>query len=100
LSEKSDTQPPVPVEIPLSEAASAHAPFLYFEEASAFGHMNGVVRVTLETTRLLNKGPGPVYIDRVAVAHLRMNFQAALSLKDAIEKVLLMVSPPPTEAKN
>ena len=72
----------------------AHAPFLYFENASAFGHLSGIIRITLEAARII-PAPGNqgVVIDRVIVAHLRMNIPAALSLKAAIDGALLLATP-------
>lgn len=85
----------------LSEIGSAHAPFLYFEDASAFGFLNGVVRITLEAVRTVPSGQGNgVISDRVITAHLRMNIPAALSLKAAIEGALLIARPAESETKN
>jgi hypothetical protein len=86
--------------LPFSDGGSAQAPFLYFEEAPAFGHLNGVIRVTLEAVRLYSVTPGELVADRVVVAHLRMNVRAALSLKTALEGALLLATPPPSDAKN
>ena len=52
MSDKTNVKPPVEV-IPsvageISAIASAHAPFLYIDNASAFGYFNGIVRITLE----------------------------------------------------
>jgi hypothetical protein len=86
---------------PISELGSANAPMLYFEEASAFGHINGIIRLTLEAARMYPATPDPgVKIDRVIVAHLRMNIPAARSLKKALEGALLMATPLESEAKN
>jgi hypothetical protein len=99
MVDKPDVKPPVEI-IPsvaggVSAIASAHAPFLYFDDASAFGHVNGIIRITLEAGRTI-PGPvaGTVLSDRVIVAHLRMNIPAALSLKAALEGALLMAMPP------
>ena len=104
MADKPDITPPIsgggktaPV---LSNSASAHAPFLYFEEASAMSHLNGVIRITLEAGRVIPSADGRVDIDKVMVAHLRMNIPAALSLKSAIEGALLLATPSQTEAKN
>lgn len=69
------------------------APFIYFEAAAAYGVAGGVVRVTLDAGRLLVGDGGMVEVDRVVVAHLRMNMQAAMSLKAALEGALLLASP-------
>ena len=96
-----DPNPTPPVIPSFSTSGSVHAPFLYFENASAFGVLNGIVQITLEARRLFPSETGEkLVVDRVAVAHLRMNIQAALSLKAAIESALLLASPTPTGTKN
>jgi hypothetical protein len=55
MPENPDVKPPVEV-VPsvageISAIASAHAPFLYVEQATAFGHINGIIRITLEASR-------------------------------------------------
>ncbi len=81
-------------EVSISEAGSAQAPFLYFERASAFGHFEGLVRITLESQRILpHSSGGGVTVDRVISAHLRMSVPAAQSLQRAIESALLMMAP-------
>ena len=91
-------KPPVVVEIMpsieggISALASAHAPFLYFENASAIGHLNGIIRVTLEASRDVPMPQDGVANDRVIVAHLRMNIPAAHSLKAALEGALLLAA--------
>ena len=81
-------------EVNIAEVASAQAPFLYFERASAFGHFEGLVRITLESQRILpHASGGGVTVDRVVNAHLRMSVPAAQSLQKAIESALLMMAP-------
>lgn len=106
MSEVASTQAPIVEVIPstqgsVSAIASAHAPFLYFENAPAFGHIGGVIRVTLTASRDMPvNNEQKVMSDTVVVAHLRMNINAALSLKFAIEGALLLANPPPTGTKN
>ena len=76
------------------------APFLYFENASVSGHLNGVIRVTLEASRIMPGDQGRVFSDRVLVGHLRMNIPAAQSLRAALDRALLMASPAATETRN
>ena len=101
-----EPNPKLPVEVipsvegGISAIGSAHAPFLYFEVASAFGVMNGMIRITLEAQRIFHAEGDSVVIDRVVVAHLRMSAPAAMSLKAAIEGVLLIEAPGPTQTKN
>ena len=101
-----DPNPKPPVEtIPsvqggISAIGSAHAPLLYFEEASAFGILNGVVRITLEAHRIFPTEGEAAAVDRVVVAHLRMSAPAAMSLKASTEGVLLIEAPGPTQTRN
>lgn len=83
----------------VSAIGSANAPFIYFENAPAFGHVNGIVRVTLEAARDMPVG-NTVAFDRVIVGHLRMNVQAARSLIAALQGALLLAEKGPSEAKN
>jgi hypothetical protein len=76
----------------ISGVASAHAPFLYFDGAPTFGCHNGIVNVTLDAVRFM-VAEQQARQDRVVVAHLRMSVPAALLLKDAIEKALLLAAP-------
>ena len=102
----SDKDLPVPIEaIPshqgaVSGIASADAPFLYFENAPAFGTMNGIIKVTLTATRDMPLPHNKIASDHVVVAHLRMNMAAARALKSALEGALLLASPSPSETQN
>ncbi|HVC60639.1 MAG TPA: hypothetical protein VND19_09805 [Acetobacteraceae bacterium] len=99
MAEKPDINTPVEtipsVQRGISAIASAHAPFLYFETAPAFGHVNGIIRVTLAASRDIPLPPTSVGSDSVIVAHLRMNITAAHALKAALEGALLLAAPPP-----
>lgn len=104
MTENTDSPAPTVPEIAgmkLSEIGSAHAPFLYFDEAPAFGCLNGVVRITLEAIRTVPSGQGSGIVnDRVIAAHLRMTIHAALSLKAAIDGALLLAAQSGSEAQN
>ncbi len=102
MTDKADPKAPVPAGfLPFSDLASAHAPFLYFEDVPTFGLLNGIVRVTLEASRLYSVSPQDgATADRVVVAHLRMSIPAALSLKAAIEGALLLAAQAHSDARN
>ena len=84
----------------LSGLGSAAAPFLYFENAPAFGTMNGIIKVTLPATRDMPLANNKIASDHVVVAHLRMNMAAARALKAALDGAILLASPSPTETPN
>jgi hypothetical protein len=69
-----------------------HAPFIFFEAAPAFGFANGVVKITLSAS-CTSVGPDGVMNEQVVVAHLRGNVLAARSLRQAIDKALLLAAP-------
>jgi len=98
--------PPSPVEIipshqgDTSAIGSAHAPFLYFDEAPAFGEIQNLIQVTLTANRIIPLKGGQIGLDRVITAHLRMNIAGALSLKSAIDGALLLATPATTEDQN
>jgi hypothetical protein len=102
----SDTPPKMPIElIPsvqngVSALASHQAPFLYFDEAPTFGHLNGVIRVTLIAVRDMPLPEGKVGSDRVIVGHLRMSIHAARALKAALEGALFLAAPAESQSKN
>lgn len=83
---------------PLSESAGLavsdvpHAPFVYFEEAPALGHMNGLIRVTLSAERTVLRD-GKVMSDQVVTGYLRTNVQGARALLDALNAALLLAQP-------
>jgi hypothetical protein len=84
----------------ISAIGSAHAPIVYFENASVYSVSSGIVKVTLEAERLLPGGEGTVLVDRVVVAHLRMNILGAKGLRDALDKMILAAMPTESPAKN
>ena len=90
-----------PAVLEVAEAASALAPFIYFEEVPTFGHMNGIIRLTLDAIRIYpGAAPNTVKTDRVLVAHLRTNLLGARMLRDALDAALLMASPTETGSRN
>ena len=101
MTDKPDIKPPSPGALPdLSISGSIHAPFLYFEDASAFGHLNGIIQVTLEAMKIYPSIAQGVTRERVAVAHLRMNIPATRSLITALERALLLATPSQSETRN
>jgi hypothetical protein len=83
----------------ISAMASAAAPFLYFDGAPNYGINNGVLNISLEAVRFTPIN-GDIVPDRVIVAHLRMWVQAALALKTALDRALLLAAPVPNDQKN
>ncbi len=69
-----------------------HAPIIYFDGAPNFGNNNGVVNVTLAASRHMIQGD-QIAFDVVAVAFLRCNVGAAIALREALDKALLIGMP-------
>jgi hypothetical protein len=72
---------------------TVHAPFIFYENAPAFGFMNGVINITLSANRTYAGPDGAVVNEQVVIAYLRGNIPAALSLRQAIDKALLLAAP-------
>jgi hypothetical protein len=97
LADKPDAEPAKEATIAVSD--TAHAPFVFYEMAPAFGFTNGVVNITLSANRSM-VGPDGIINEQVVVAYLRGNVQAALSLRHAIDKALLLAAPTGTGKAN
>lgn len=74
--------------LPVSESASAAAPFIYFDGSPNYGNSNGIVSVTLEAIRHTMGNNGSVIHDRVIVANLRCSPLVARQLRDALTLAL------------
>lgn len=68
----------------VSALASANAPFLFFDLASAWSVRDGVVRVTLESSRDMITASG-LGQDFAVVCHLRMGLAASRQLLKALQ---------------
>ena len=74
-----------------------HAPFIFYEAAPVFGFANGVVNITLSAHRTYPGPGGAIVNEQVVVAYLRGNVPAALNLRKAIDKALLLAAPTPQD---
>ena len=89
-----DNPEPSPEKVPaVSISDTPHAPFIFYENAPAFGVMNGVVNITLSAHRAYAGLDGAIINEQVVVAYLRGNIPAALSLRQAIDNALLLAAP-------
>ena len=105
MAEETSKKAPVVVEqIPsmeggLSAIASAQAPIIFMDGVATMGGYNGIAHLAVTALRFLPH-PDGVKSDSMIVAHLRMNMVALASLKDAIQKIELLIQPVPEAAKN
>ena len=88
-----DNPDPPAEKVPVPISDTSHAPFIYFENAPAFGFMNGVVNITLSANRTYAGPDGAIVNEQIVVAYLRGNVRAALSLRHAIDNALLLAAP-------
>lgn len=107
-AEKTEEKPvPVYTELIPSQAgqasaiASMNAPIIFTDWIGTYATDPdlSVAHISLEAVRHMPVGDRSV-ADRVIVAHLRMPLRTLRILKNAIEKIELMVSPVPEAAKN
>ena len=97
--EKAPVQVPPNVAGDISVAASAHAPFLYFDTVTNFGCSGGIVNATLEAIRY-TAIRGEVVAERVVVAHLRTGLGGAKALAEALKAAQLIAQPPASGSTN
>ncbi len=100
MTDKTDKEPLVSKLPPIAIGASDNAPFVYFEHATNFGHVNGVIQITLDAMRYLAISENEIRAERVTVAHLRMSIPSAQSLKAAIESAIFLANPAASGRKN
>ena len=82
---------------------TVHAPFIYFDAAAAFGQNSGSIQLELFANALIPDGIGGIETRVVTTAHIRCSANAAMSLRQAIDGVLAMISqtePVPDRQKN
>jgi hypothetical protein len=90
------TEKPAPdatseVFIPVRDLPSA--PIIFFEFCPTYGNRNGLINIMLAAGIVMpSAGPGTDVVP-VAVAHLRCTAAAAIQLRDAIDKALLIGTP-------
>ena len=66
-----------------------HAPFILFDAVPTFGCKDNIVSLTLSAPRFL-PGPNGVIVKPTVTGHVRCSREAAMHLRDAIDKALLM----------
>ena len=91
MADNPDTHRKEGTVIPIND--TPHAPFIFYENAPAFGFTNGVINVTLSANRTWVGPEGNAMNEQVVIAYLRGNVEAALSLRQAIDKALLLATP-------
>jgi hypothetical protein len=86
-------------EIIVSDASRASV--IYFDAVPTFGLNNdGIVNLMLAVYLILPTSDGGTLTEPVVAAHLRCNIAAAMHLRNAIDKVLLMAAPAPEGKAN
>ena len=90
MTTKKHSAPPEGPKIVTSDPNGA--PIVFFDGADNFGTYGGIVHVTLSALRHL-PGEESVDVDGIVVAFLRGNLHAAKSLRDALDKAILMATP-------
>jgi len=69
------------------------APIIFFEFCPTLGNNNGLINILLAAGIVLPTASSATNVVPVAVAHLRCTTVAAMQLRDAIDKALLMGQP-------
>jgi hypothetical protein len=74
---------------------AAAAPVVFFDNAPTYGHMNGMIQVTLAAGLLVPKTDNTVLVEVVAAGHLRCSVAAAVSLREALDGALKLAATQP-----
>lgn len=69
------------------------APIIYFEFCPTLGNNNGLINILLAAGVVMPTASSATDVQPVAVAHLRCSAAAAVQLRDALDKALLMGTP-------
>ena len=69
------------------------APIIFFEFCPTLGNHNGLINIMLAAGIVMPSGGPGTDVVPVAVAHLRCTAAAAIQLRDAIDKALLIGAP-------
>jgi hypothetical protein len=72
------------------EGSSDRAPFIYFDGSVTHGVNAGAIQIELAANAIVPEGQA-VRTDVLIVAHLRCSPNAAISLRDSIDKALEML---------
>jgi hypothetical protein len=87
------TDTPAPEERTIVPIGAPEVPILYFDDCTNFGCNHGIVNATLVTAVYTPQANGQVGIKFVVQAHLRMSVPAAIGLREALNKALMLAMP-------
>ncbi len=90
MTEPDRPKSPAPDAAVISVADIPHAPFVFYEGAPSFGHVNGIINITLAAGRSWVGPDGKIVNDHVVTAYLRGNVVAAINLRDSLDKAILL----------
>lgn len=71
---------------------AALAPVIFFDNVPVFGALGGNVEIELAARLLMPKADGGVGADMTCTAHLRGSLQAAVLLREALDKAIKMAT--------
>ena len=73
------------------------APVIFFDQAPTGAYANSIVSVTLSTDVFTTSASGPVTTEHAIVAHLKTTIAGAKTLREMLDKALLMAEPAGSE---
>jgi hypothetical protein len=76
------------------------APIVYFDGAPVFGTLGGVIEIELAVRMLMPRADNTVLNEFICAAHLRSSVQAAMQLRDALDKAIAMATKPSPNETN
>jgi hypothetical protein len=79
--------------IQVSDSSAESAPFIYFDTVLTAGVYQDNIRLEVGASTVIPTGDGAAKTVHVITAHLRCSPSAALTVRDAIDKALLLLAP-------
>jgi hypothetical protein len=73
----------------------AAGPVVFFDSAPTYGHLNGVIEITLTSRLVLPTTDNRCITEIIAAGHLRGSYASMTALRDAIDGALKMAAEPP-----
>ncbi len=92
ISPKDKTAPPIPF------VDRDRAPVIFFDQSPTGAFANGIVSLTLSTDVFSTAADGSVFTEHAIVAHLKTSVAGLKSIREMLDKALLMAEPTAGEA--
>jgi hypothetical protein len=91
MADSTEALKPVITKTGVVVVGNSAAPIVYWDGVGTFGTHHGIIQIEVAAGTILPTPDGGTRTEFVVTAHLRCSLNAALTLKDAIEKAIEMM---------